>query len=166
MNTTPTDEMILKTDVLGRVKTPLARREQLLDEFERSGLSGQKFAELVGVKYPTFATWAQKAAAATRRLIRGQASAGQPRTIPGDSGWRRWWKRREARDDKNRFVAGVELPGGAQVQISDAKQAALGGGAAAGAAKCHVKFFGQPESVRGGGSLRHAQRVQRAARLW
>ena len=59
MNTTLTDETILKTDMLGRVKMPLARREQLLDEFERSGLSGQKFAAVVGVKYPTFATWAQ-----------------------------------------------------------------------------------------------------------
>ena len=44
MNTTPTDEVVLKQDVLGRVKTPKARREQLLDEFERSGLPGQKFA--------------------------------------------------------------------------------------------------------------------------
>jgi hypothetical protein len=36
MNTTPTDEAILKTDVLGRVRTPSERREQLLDEFERT----------------------------------------------------------------------------------------------------------------------------------
>ena len=41
---------LLKTDVLGRVKTPAARREQLLDEFARSGTSGQKFAELTGLK--------------------------------------------------------------------------------------------------------------------
>jgi hypothetical protein len=57
MNTTPADETILKTDVLGRVKTPKERREQVLDEFERSGLSGKKFAALVGIKYPTLATW-------------------------------------------------------------------------------------------------------------
>ena len=47
MNTTPTDEVVLKQDVLGRVKTPKARREQLLDEFERSGLRCQ-----CGEKYP------------------------------------------------------------------------------------------------------------------
>ena len=35
---------LLKTEALGGVKTPAARREQLLDEFERSGTSGQKFA--------------------------------------------------------------------------------------------------------------------------
>jgi hypothetical protein len=66
MNTTPTTEVVLKQDVLGRVKTPKARREQLLDEFERSGLTGQKFGEVVGIKYQTFATWAQK-----RRRQRG-----------------------------------------------------------------------------------------------
>ena len=56
MNMTPTVGVILKTDVLGRVKAPAARREQLLDEFERSGLTGLKFAELAGIKYQTFAT--------------------------------------------------------------------------------------------------------------
>ena len=42
------EEQVLKTDVLGRQCRPLAaaRREQLLDEFEQSGLSGQKFAAL------------------------------------------------------------------------------------------------------------------------
>jgi len=60
------DEVVLKTDNRGRVQTPAARREQLLDEFERSGLSGQEFAKLVGVKYSTFATWARR-----RRRARG-----------------------------------------------------------------------------------------------
>jgi hypothetical protein len=53
-NTIKAEELVvLKTDVLGRVRTPAVRRESLLDEFERSGLSGQKFAALVGIKYPT-----------------------------------------------------------------------------------------------------------------
>jgi len=51
---------LLKMDLLGRVKIPPTRREQLLVEFERSGTSGQMFAELVGVKYQTFATWVQQ----------------------------------------------------------------------------------------------------------
>jgi hypothetical protein len=54
------------------VKTTKARREQLLDEFERSGLPGLKFAELAGIKYQTFATWAQK-----RRCQRGGYVAGK-----------------------------------------------------------------------------------------
>jgi hypothetical protein len=51
---------LLKQDVRGRVQTPTARREELLDEFERGGLSGGKFAALVGVKYSTFASWVAK----------------------------------------------------------------------------------------------------------
>lgn len=121
MDTTPTDEVILKTDVLGRVKMPLARREQLLDEFERSGLSGQKFAELVGVKYPTFATWAQK-----RRRVRGAypVKAAAPRTNQV-----KWLEAvveaAPPSGGKNPLALVLELPGGAKVQINDAQQAAL-----------------------------------------
>jgi transposase len=51
---------MLKTDEAGRVQTPVERRERLLDEFDRSGLSGAKFAALAGIKYSTFATWAAR----------------------------------------------------------------------------------------------------------
>src|SRR5580693_3871499 len=117
-NTTPADETILKTDVLGRVKTPKERRETLLDEFEKSGLTGQKFAEVVGIKYQTFATWAQK-----RRRQRGAYPAMKtPKQL-------RWL---EAVVDQAQKTGGesslalvLELPGGVKVQITDAKQAAL-----------------------------------------
>ena len=48
---------LLKSDTLGRMRTPIERRNELLAEFERSGLSGKKFAALVGVKYSTFVNW-------------------------------------------------------------------------------------------------------------
>ncbi len=68
MTLTNTEEtLILKTDVLGRVRMPADRREAILDAFEQSGMSGQAFAAQIGVKYPTFATWVQK-----RRRQRGQ----------------------------------------------------------------------------------------------
>lgn len=60
---------ILKVDARGRVQTPPERREQLLDEFEKSGLSGAKFAALAGIKYQTFAAWATR-----RRQQRGLPS--------------------------------------------------------------------------------------------
>jgi hypothetical protein len=122
MNTTPTDEVVLKQDVLGRVQTPKARREELLDEFERSGLPGLKFAELAGIKYPTFATWAQK-----RRRQRGaypavKVSVKTPKQL-------RWLEavvaEGQSSGDKNQLPLMLELPGGTKVQISDAKQAAL-----------------------------------------
>ena len=68
--TTEATETILKTDTKGRVKTAPERREKLLDEFERSGLSGAKFAELAGIKYQTFAAWV-----ARRRKQRGLPQA-------------------------------------------------------------------------------------------
>src|SRR6476659_7683575 len=59
-DTFPNSEQIIKSDARGRMQTPPARREALLDEFERSGLSAMKFSALVGIKYQTFANWAQK----------------------------------------------------------------------------------------------------------
>ncbi len=118
MNTTLTDEVVLKQDVLGRVKTPTARREQLLDEFERSGLPGLKFAELVGIKYQTFATWAQK-----RRRARGAYPAVKhPKQL-------RWLEAvveaAQSSGGTNLLALVLELPGGAKVQIADVTQAAL-----------------------------------------
>jgi hypothetical protein len=60
MTSTQSSGQILKTDSLERLRTPRQRKEQLLDEFERSGLSGPKFAQLAGLKYPTFAAWVAK----------------------------------------------------------------------------------------------------------
>lgn len=118
------DEQLLKTDARGRVRTPPARKESLLDEFERSGLSGKKFAAVVGVKYQTFATWAQK-----RRRQRGatvKPPAKNP-TRPVDPV--RWL---EAVVEQKKLPAGsaqgvliVHLPGGARMEIADAFQAAL-----------------------------------------
>jgi hypothetical protein len=117
MNTTQASEMVLKTDVLGRVKTPAARREQLLDEFEQSGLSGQKFAELLGLNYQTFATWAQKRRRAppkvptrTKDQVRWlEAVVEEAQKSGAPSSW----------------ALVLELPGGARVQMADVQQAPL-----------------------------------------
>ncbi len=47
----------LVQDALGRDGTPREKREQILDEYERSGMS---VAAFVGVKYPTLAWWVQQ----------------------------------------------------------------------------------------------------------
>ncbi len=107
---------LLKSDALGRVRTPPQRREQLLDEFERSGISGVQFAELTGLKYQTLATWLQqrkrRRAATTRRktpakvrwleAVVGQtADRGAGPSLP------------------------VHLPGGIRLEISSAGQIPL-----------------------------------------
>lgn len=110
------DEVVLKTDTRGRVQTPAARREQLLDEFERSGLSGKKFAALVGIKYPTLATWASK-----RRRARGMApEVGRTEGLTLLEA-----VVEEKGGDKEALV--LELPGGARMEIKNAGQAALAG---------------------------------------
>jgi hypothetical protein len=58
-------DQIVKVDRIGRVKTPRERREALLAEFDRSGMSGQQFAKWAGIKYGTFITWVQKRRKAT-----------------------------------------------------------------------------------------------------
>src|ERR1700722_1354660 len=60
MTTTMGQDQIVKMDRIGRVKTPRERREALLVEFDRSGMSGQQFAKWAGIKYGTFITWVQK----------------------------------------------------------------------------------------------------------
>ena len=60
MTTAQSSDSIVKTDSLARMRTTPQRRQELLQEFGRSGLSGAKFAALVGVKYSTFAQWASK----------------------------------------------------------------------------------------------------------
>lgn len=65
-----TEGAILKTDERGRVQTPAERRESLLDEFERSGLSAAKFAVLAGTEFQTFAAWWPR-----RRRQRGTSAA-------------------------------------------------------------------------------------------
>ena len=70
-------DQVLKVDVAGRVWTPRARREEVLDEFERSGMAAVKFAALIGVKYPTLASWVQK----RRRQRKGGEVAGRPAAL-------------------------------------------------------------------------------------
>jgi len=112
------DPGIIKTDTRGRVHTPPARREQLLDEFERSGLSGAKYAALVGVNYQTFAAWAKRRRQqqASRQEPSGQAPpAAQPL---------RWLEAVMTQECAAHGLV-LHLPGGAQLAIANQPQAVL-----------------------------------------
>ena len=110
--------VILKTDGKGRVRTPAARRESLLDEFERSGLSGPKFAALVGIKYQTFAAWSLR-----RRKLNGSKAAVKATEQV------RWLE--AVLDQAQTSIAPkalsllLQLPGGARVELVHAEQAPL-----------------------------------------
>ena len=51
---------ILKVDEVGRVRTPPEKREAMLAEYDRSGMTGAQFARFVGVRYSTLMYWLQK----------------------------------------------------------------------------------------------------------
>ena len=109
---------ILKTDTKGRVRITPQRREGLLDEFERSGLSGTKFAELAGIKYQTFAAWA-----ARRRKQRGHLT---PPTQAVDSV--RWLEAVVGEAQGPRCapaVVNVRLPNGVWIEVADLQQVGL-----------------------------------------
>ncbi len=80
---TTEEPTILKCDGLGRVRMPVDRREALLDEFEKSGLSGAAFCRMTGVQYGTFANWVQ--ARRKKRLAMGGAAPGAVLFGPDES---------------------------------------------------------------------------------
>jgi transposase-like protein len=60
MTPTKVPSEILATDTRGRVRVSRERREELLNEFEQSGMTGAQFARTIGLKYQTFAFWRQQ----------------------------------------------------------------------------------------------------------
>jgi hypothetical protein len=128
------EPIILKTDGLGRVRTPLAQREALVDSFERSGLSGMKFAALHGVKYPSFANWVQQRK--RRRLMTPagrEGHPGLPLDLPagGAGAPLQWWEAVVSEETSGGSgpepMAGamqLHLPGGVRMEITAAGQVA------------------------------------------
>ena len=119
---TPTieaNERLLKTDERGRVRTPPARREALLQEFERSGLSAAKFAALAGIKYPTFAAWLQK-----RRRQAGPV-ANAPTKSEDPVQWLEAVVEQAQLDRSQSTTLVLELPGRTRVEIRSVDQLPL-----------------------------------------
>jgi transposase len=115
------EERVLRTDALGRVRTSAERREAVLDEFERSGLSGPKFAEVCGINYQTFSTWRQK-----RKRERGEYPKKRTEAtnaVPTFS----LVEALPMAEAKHDAATGLEvvLPCGATLKIEDEKQVAL-----------------------------------------
>jgi len=48
---------ILSQDARGRVLISREHRESLVAEYDRSGMSGVRFAQYLGIKYTTLAHW-------------------------------------------------------------------------------------------------------------
>ena len=57
MTILPQDQQIQATDRRGRVRVTPERRAELLNEFDRSGMTARRFAEWSGVNYQTLTGW-------------------------------------------------------------------------------------------------------------
>ena len=51
---------ILKQDSLGRVRTPLTKKQEVLAAFDGSGMSAARFAAMAGINYSTFSSWVKE----------------------------------------------------------------------------------------------------------
>jgi transposase-like protein len=108
-------ERVLKVDVRGRVWTPRERREEVLSEFERSGMPASKFAQHIGVKYSTFANWVQR-----HRKENGDRVARVERRAL------KWVEAKvEADAGAGAQPLVVHLPAGIRMEVGDVAQAAL-----------------------------------------
>lgn len=122
MTSTLSTPEVLKADSRGRIRMPRERREELLDQFEQSGVSARRFSQLAGLKYQTFARWVF-----WRRKQRTSSGCSAP--VPAKSVSSVRWL--EAVVDKGPPSGGgsgalvVYLPGEARIEIVDARQAQL-----------------------------------------
>ena len=80
-------EQILGQDTLGRVLTPRERRESVLEEYDRSGMSAAKFAGYIGIKYSTLAYWIQSRRERRRKEKALLVASSQGEPGRGNDGW-------------------------------------------------------------------------------
>ena len=109
------EAIILKSDAGGRVLVPLEQQVELVREYERSGLSGPKFAEMAGVKYQTFATWRRTHGSQPPTWQSGMSSPPIPSAL---------WLEATVEPAGETSIL-VRLPGGATMELSHPRQASL-----------------------------------------
>ena len=123
------DGQIIKTDVLGRVLMSRQRREALLEEFERSGMSGSSFAQWAGIKYQTFALWARKRRGARKAVTPQVPVETKQPSQPGSAKSLRWVEAVVDQAPKSVASGGaglvMHLPCGARMEIRDERGAML-----------------------------------------
>jgi transposase-like protein len=109
---------ILKVDEVGRIQIPPEKREALLAEYDRSGMTGAQFARFSGVRYATLMYWLQRR--------RKEAGRGQQVTTPGPD-HPRWLEARVEGEVPKRENLMVEMGGGIRMLVGNRTQAALAG---------------------------------------
>ena len=118
-------EQILSQDTRGRVLVTPERRESLLAEYDRSGMSGVKFAQYVGIKYSTLAYWLQRRRQQRRKeksLIKAGADTEAGRS---NGGWIEAVVENASVPSVSAGALRIYFAGGAYCQISSATEMAL-----------------------------------------
>jgi hypothetical protein len=128
MTSTNEETNVLRTDTRGRVRTSIERREALLDEFERSGVSAMAFAKMAGINYATFANWRGKRRK-TRELAKGlpEDALANGKTVEANRPVRLFEAFVEHGSNGGARNAGltVELPAGARLVVESPVQLRL-----------------------------------------
>lgn len=102
-----------RRDRIGRLSIPEQRREELLSQYNDSGMTQAAFARRAGVRYPTFAHWVQQARKkGVRRADAGRA-ADAARFVEVSAGLQR-------RAPASTSELSVALPGGLVARGADA----------------------------------------------
>ena len=102
------------------MRTSPERRQELLREFDRSGLSGPKFAALTGLKYQTLAGWLHK-----RRKQGNEVAPVAGGAIGPTVQWLETVIQSAQSATPSALV--VRLPSGATLEVATANQAPLAG---------------------------------------
>ena len=110
------DGQLLRVDRRGRVRVSAERREAILTDFDRSGLSGAAYARLHGIRYSTFASWVQKRRRGSGGGVQPSERANTVRLAevvvePGEAA-----------------ALTIELPGGVRMRVSSREQASMAAG--------------------------------------
>jgi hypothetical protein len=117
-------EQILSQDARGRVLVTRERRELLLAEYDRSGMSAAKFAQYIGIKYSTLAYWVQR----RRELRKKEKSLIKAEDAKPGLSHGAWIEAVVENASGPGVLAGalrIYFAGGAYCQISSAGEAAL-----------------------------------------
>ena len=123
MTSTTGANEVLKQDRRGRVRVPRERREALLEEFSRGGLSAAEFARMAGIKYPTFANWLQE-----QRKTQPSVMQESREVLAGGGGVRLLEAVVEDRvvgTSRNNAGLCIELPGGGRLTVHSPAQLAM-----------------------------------------
>lgn len=116
---------ILSQDARGRVLVSRERRQSLLEEYDRSGMSAMKFAQYIGIKYSTLAYWLQSRRRQRQKeksLLKASAGTEAGRS---NGAWIEAVVENPSRSGVSVGTLRIYFAGGAYCQISNAGEAAL-----------------------------------------